>query len=336
MKRIYLSLIIAVSALSMPIQAAETANNVDLEKAPWLEGVEIEMVPTHITPVIPMKLYMENGEQIPKEITEDEPLTIQADSVIFFDEAPTRDRDMEISNPLWEANPSVNWQIIDWETNTNSTCSTTAGLAPNMMVVIPVSPTNRGALTCFSGRRMGYDNLETGRRTNTFANSSSAKNVKIKDITPPTCGLSITVVEGPSGTIYPVENPPDQFPLPKTADLIMTGSIFNGDPDYQEIENGFVLGPDMIAPAEKATVQISQDSVVKIAVIGQDNYKLNTDKVKYGICNGAGGEPSPICQENQAEYDFSKIKVPENPHIYLDATDMAGNREVLFIPLIVK
>lgn len=336
MKRIYLPLIIAVSALSMPIQAAKAADNVDLEKTPWLEGVEIEMVPSHITPVIPMKLYMENGEQIPKEITEDEPLVIHADSDIFFDVPPTKDRDMEISNPLWEANPSVNWQIIDWETNKNITCSATPDLAPNQMVVIPAIPTNRGAITCFSGRRMGYDNLETGRRTNTFANSSSAKNVKIKDITPPTCGLEITVVEGPSGTIYPVENPPNHFPLPKTADLIMTGSIFSGDPEYEEVETGLVLGPDMIAPAEKATVQVSQDSVLKIVVIGQDNYKLNTDKVKYGICNGAGGEPTPVCQENQPEYDLSKVKIPENPHIYLDATDMAGNREVLFIPLIVK
>ncbi|MBR4328599.1 MAG: hypothetical protein IKP71_02000 [Candidatus Riflebacteria bacterium] len=336
MKRTYLSLILAATAFSMPLQAAETANETNTEKAPWLKGVTIEMVPSHITPVIPMKLYLENGEQIPKELTEDEPITIQADSDIFFDEAPTKDRDMEIPNTLWEANPSVNWQIIDWETNKNTTCSDTPDLAPNVMVVIPVIPTNRGALTCFAGRRMGYDDVQTGRRTNTFANSSAAKDVKIKDITPPTCGLEITVVEGPSGSIYPVENPPNHYPLPKTADLIMTGSIFNGDPDFQDIESGFVLGPDMIAPEEKATINIAQDSVIKLVVIGQDNYKLNTDKVKYGICNGAGGEPTPVCQENQPEYDLSKIKIPENPHIYLDATDMAGNREVLFVPLKIK
>ncbi len=336
MKRIYLSLIIAVSAFSMPIQAAETNKDVDLEKAPWLKGVEIEMVPSHITPVIPMKLYLENGEQIPKELTEDEPITVQADSDIFFDEAPSKDRDMDIPNPLWEANPSVNWQVIDWETNKNTTCSATPGFAPNVMVVIPETPTSRGAITCFAGRRMGYDNIQTGRRTNTFANSSIAKDVKIKDITPPTCGLEITVVDGPSGSIYPVENPPNHFPLPKTADLIMTGSIFNGDPDYQDVESGLVLGTDMIASEEKATISISQDSILKLTVIGQDNYKLNTDKLKYGICNGSGGEPTPVCEENQTEYDFSKIKIPEKPYIYLDAIDMAGNREVLFIPLAVK
>ena len=268
MKRTYLSLILAATAFSMPLQAAETANETNTEKAPWLKGVTIEMVPSHITPVIPMKLYLENGEQIPKELTEDEPITIQADSDIFFDEAPTKDRDMEIPNPLWD--PSVNWQIIDWETNKNTTCSDTPDLAPNVMVVIPVIPTNRGALTCFAGRRMGYDDVQTGRRTNTFANSSAAKDVKIKDITPPTCGLEITVVEGPSGSIYPVENPPNHYPLPKTADLIMTGSIFNGDPDFQDIESGFVLGPDMIAPEEKATINIAQDSVIKLVVIGQD------------------------------------------------------------------
>ena len=333
MKRTYLSLILAATAFSMPLQAAETAQKTDSEKAPWLKGVTIEMVPSHITPVIPMKLYMENGEQIPKELTEDEPITIQADSDIFFDEAPTKDRDMEIPNPRWENNPSVNWQIIDWETNKNTTCSDTPGLAPNVMVVIPVIPTNRGALTCFAGRKMGYDHPQTGVRTNTFANSSAAKDVKIKDITPPTCGLKITIKDGASGSVYPVENPPNHFPLPKKADLVVLGSIFNGDPDYQAIEQGFVLGPDMIAPKETFSANVHKDSVVSLEVIGQDNYKLNTDKIKYGICNGAGGEPTPVCQENQPEYDFSKIKIPENPYFFLDAYDMAGNREVLFVPI---
>ena len=329
-------IVLTAMALTMPLLAEDTEEKTNSDKAPWLEGVTLEMVPSYITPVIPMKLYMENGEPIPDELTEDEPLVLHADSDIFFDEAPTKDRDMDIPNPLWENNPSVNWQVIDWETNKNTTCSDTPDLAPNQMVVIPTIPTSRGALTCFVGRRMGYDVVETGRRTNTFANSSAAKDVKIKDITPPTCGLQITIKDGPSGSVYPVENPPDHFPLPKTADLIVIGSIFNGDPDYQAIVQGFVLGPDMIAPQDTFSVTINKDSVVSVAVIGQDNYKLDNDKLKYGICSGAGGEPTPVCQENQPEYDFSKIKIPENPYFYLDAYDVAGNREVLFIPINIQ
>ena len=89
----------------------------------------------------------------------------------------------------------------------------------------------------------------------------------------------------------------------------------------------------MIATEEKFSMTVHKDDIVSIEVIGQDNYKLNTDKIKYGICSGAGGEPTPVCQENQPEYDFSKLKIPEKPYFFLDAYDMAGNREVLFVPI---
>lgn len=322
--------------LCTALSAAENTSKVDVEKTPWLKGVTIEMIPSYVTPVIPMKLYLENGEAIPKVITEDEPIVVQADSNIFFDDAPTRDRNFEIPNPRWMSKPSVHWQIIDWESNSSITCSSTVNLARNQMVVVPVSPSSKGALTCHVGRRMRYDDVQSGRPKECYANSSKGHNLKIKDITPPTCGLEITVKEGPTGFIYPSENPPNHFPLPKTADLNIKGALFSGDPEYEQIVSGYVLGPDMVAPAEFATAQIAWNDKVIVTVIGDDNYKLNKDKLRYGICNGAGGEPVPVCQENQPEYDFSRIRLPESPYFYLDATDMAGNREVLYIPIYIK
>ena len=340
MKKILLfNLLVTFAVSAMPLIAEEAASSskTDNSKTPWLEGVELEPVPKYITPVIPLKLYLKSGEKIPKVLTEDEPIEIQADSDIFFDNPPTKDRKMVIPNPEWEGKPCVNWRIINWETNKTTKCLSTPGQSPNCMVVVPVTPTRKGALYCDVGRKMSYD-TESGDRKKTFANSSGAKDVRVKDITPPTCGLEISVVNGSSGSIYPVENPPNHFPLPKTADLVIKGSLFNkgNDPDYEEVVSGVVLGLDMIAPEEQGTITVGRGDVIKITVTGSDNYKLDTNKVKYGICAGAGGEPTPVCQENQPEYDLAGIKLPQNPYFYLDASDTTGNREVLFVPIKVK
>lgn len=337
MKKKQLFALAAVAVLSTALYAGDSNKKSDSsDPTPWLlGGVSVPMRPTEITPVLPMKIFLENGEEIPKELTEDEPLVLQADSSIFFDDAPTSDNGVEIPNPRWANPPTIGWRVIDWEKNKNVSCKSTSDMSFNSMVVIPSTPTKKGALTCSSGRLMKYDDLETGKTKSTYANSSIAKDVVIKDITPPTCGLEITIKEGFSGSIYPVENPPDQFPLPKTADIVTKGYLFNGDAEAYNEASGFVLGPDMVAPEEMA-VALSRSDVINLTVIGDDNYKLNNAKLKYGICSGSGGEPTPVCEENQPEYDLAKIRLPKNPFFYLDATDEAGNREVLFIPIKVK
>jgi hypothetical protein len=336
-KFLFVTIFTAFILSSGSLFASDTNPNFDLTKTPWLEGVDLESVPKYITPVIPMVINLQSGEEFPKVITEDEPIYLLADSDIFFDNPPTKDRDMEIPNPAWESKCDVSWRIIDWEINKSVTCTSNIyELDSNTMEVIPVQPTSKGAIVCFVGREMSYDLEETGRRKHCFANSSVSRRVKVKDITPPTCGLQISV-EGSSATVYPVENPPNLFPLPKTADLIVKGGLVNGNSDYEEVVSGVVLGPDMIAPEETFAIPVTRGAVVKLTVIGEDNYKLDTNKLKYGICAGAGGEPTPVCQENQPEYDLAAIKLPQKPYFYLDATDMEGNREVLFIPIkIVK
>lgn len=334
MKKSTLFLVAMLVTLGFSANAEETAPNVNLEKTPWLKDVTLPMRPIKFSPVIPMKLYSEDGKPVPKELTEDEPIVLQADSGIFYD-PPVHYDGVDIMNPSWEANPSINWQVIDWEKNRNTTCAVSAEQPQNCMVVIPTSPTKRGAITCNVGRRMSYSDPETGKTKCTFANSSMAADVKIKDITPPTCGLQITVKDGATGQIFPVENPPDHYPLPKPADIITRGALFNADPDEDTVIPGLILGKDMIL-SEDTALKVSKQDTISISVIGDDNYKLNQDKLRYGICNGAGGEPTPICEENQPEYDLSTINLQENPHIFLDATDMAGNREVLFIPISLR
>ena len=199
------------------------------------------------------------------------------------------------------------------------------------MVIIPTTPTDNGSVTCHSSRKMQYIS-EEGNTITCFATSSAASMFKVKDITPPTCGLEISVVDGETGKCWPIENPPNHYPLPKTADMCFSGELFNSPSEIRVIE-GFELGPNMIVKADDGGINLKKTDVIKVKVIGDDNYKINPDKLKYGVCNGAGGEPAPASAENADEIDFTKFLIPENPYLYLDASDMAGNRQILFIPI---
>ena len=50
---------------SIPLLAAD---KIDETKTPWLKGVTLDKVPAYITPVLPMKFYLKNGEPIPKVV----------------------------------------------------------------------------------------------------------------------------------------------------------------------------------------------------------------------------------------------------------------------------
>ncbi len=311
------------------------AVKIDEEKTPWLKGVDISPYPVDISPVIPLKIYAENGGAIPATLTEDVPLVVVADSTIFEAEPPAEYKGQPIPNPRWERNPSVSWYFVDWEKNKNFMASTSEPLALNQMVIIPTTPTGRGAITCHIGRKMRYDLDEPGRTKGTFANSSGAKDVKVLDITPPLCGLEISVENGPSGACWPVENPPDKYPLPKQADVYLSGALFNAV-DQEILVQGLELGSNMIVPVEQAALSVSATDKLHIKVIGGDNYKLDNSKLKYGLCNGAGGEPAPIGEENAEVLDLSRLKLPKTPFLYLDATDVSGNRQLMFVPVKVK
>ncbi|NCB39682.1 MAG: hypothetical protein EOM80_13040 [Erysipelotrichia bacterium] len=313
---------------------ADTKNSKD---TPWLEGVTIGPHPTEISPVLPLKIYLENGEPVTATLTEDIPLVLVAESDIFASTPPVEANGEEIPNPRWIRNAAVSWFFIDWEKNKNFSASTTQQLALNQMVVTPLQPTKKGAITCYVGRKMRYDLPEPGKTRGTFANSSVAEDVQVLDITPPLCGLEIAVDDGRSGTFWLDENPPNKYPLPKLADIHFSGALIQeSDPDEIITIQGLELGLNMVVAPEQAAINVAADAVLKIKVNGGDNYKLDNSNLKYGVCSGAGGEPVPVGEINQSEIKLSSLKLPEDPYLYVDASDVAGNRQVLFVPLKIK
>ena len=307
------------------------------DATPWLEGVTIGEHPTDISPVLPMKISLENGEAIPASLSEDVPLTVVAQTAIFDDAPPATYNGMEIPNATWRRNPAISWFFIDWEKNRNFPASSTLEMAVNQMVITPLQPTGKGAITCHAGRKMRYDSAEAGKSKGTFANSSVAADVQVLDITPPVCGLEIATEDGRSATFWVAENPPNKYPLPKMADVYLSGSLANtADPAEIITVAGLELGPNMVVTPEQAAITVAADAVLKIKANGEDNYKLDTAKLKFGICAGAGGEPTPISEVNATEVKLAGLKLPENPHFYVDASDVAGNRQVLYVPLKIK
>ncbi|EKD81373.1 MAG: hypothetical protein ACD_39C01839G0004 [uncultured bacterium] len=308
---------------------------VNLEKTPWLKGVELSPYPTDLTPTLPLAIYLENGEAIPATVTEDIPIVLVADTAIFDNDPPTHANDQEIPNPRWDASTAVSWYFVDWEKNKNFNASTTQGLAANQMVVIPTTPTGKGSVTCHMARRLRYDAPEPGRSKVSYANSSGARDVRVIDITPPLCGLEINVENGKSGSFWPVEFPADKYPLPKTANVYFGGNLFDAV-DKEIVVEGLELGANMVVNAEQVAVNVAADAKLTIKVIGGDNYKLDNAKVKFGICTAAGGEPIPVGPINEETIDLASLEIPENPYVYIDATDTTGNRQVMFVPLKVK
>jgi hypothetical protein len=92
----------------------------------------------------------------------------------------------------------------------------------------------------------------------------------------------------------------------------------------------------MVVEPDNGALTVPADAELAIKVIGSDTHKLDNSKLKYGICNGAGGAPAPVGPVNSEVIELGKLKIPENAHIYLDATDVSGNRQVLFVPLKIK
>ena len=318
---------------------AQEDSNADEGETPWLTGnsANLPAKPQVSAPLLDMTIGDENGAKLPEEVTEDEPLTVSANSNIFFDDPPAKSiTGEEYSQAQWLEDKALPlWHVNDWSKEKTFLAPVIdQNLPVNQMVIIPTTPTDNGSVTCHSSRKMQYIS-EEGNTMTCFANSSAASMFKVKDITPPECGLEISIVNGQSGSLWPVENPPNHFPLPKTADICFRGELFNAS-EEDRIVQGFELGNSMIISNEDGGIRLSKDAVIKIKVIGDDNFKLDTDKIKYGVCAGAGGEPTPVSPVNESEIDFSKFLIPENPYLYLDASDVAGNREIIFIPLDIQ
>jgi len=323
---------IVIVLLFQIISASAKDNN-----PPWLAGVTTSPHHSKLSPVVPMKITLSDGNPIPATLTEDIPISVVAETSLFNPEPPTKAGNTEIPNPVWMHPVSISWYFVDWEKNKNNRASSSQAHAINEMVITPLSPTGKAAITCYASRKMRYDLPEPGKTEGSFANSSVAKDVRVLDITPPTCGLEITVENGQSGAFWVTESPPNKYPPPKLADVSFTGALANeSDPTAIIPVQGIELGENMIIQPDQAAIHVPANSVLILRVNGEDNYKLDNNKLKYGICDGAGGNPVPIGEVNPDKLDLSKVKLAEKTYLYVDASDTAGNREVLFVPLIVK
>ena len=125
--------------------------------------------------------------------------------------------------------------------------------------------------------------------------------------------------------------------MPKIADVYFTGALANKqDPDEIISVQGLELGVGMVVPPDQAAITVPADAVLTIKVNGGDNYKLNNGKLKFGISSGAGGEPVPLGTVNAAEIVLADLNLPEEPYLFIDASDEAGNRQVLYVHLKVQ
>ena len=320
--------------LSVSSMAVAQTNN---SGAPWLNGVTVGPHPSKLSPVVPMKLYLENGDPLPATFTEDVPISVIADTSLFEDEPPAKANGVDIPNPKWLRKVSISWYLTDWETHKRSLVSYSQPHASNEMVIKPLTPTGIGSIICYASRKMQYDLPQPGETQGSFANSSVAHDMRVLDITPPTLGLQVAVKGGKTGVCWVTENPPNKYPLPKLADVCFSGPLVDSqNPDEIIPIEGVELGNNMVIDPKQVGIHVSRNAVITLNLNGKDNYKLNNNKIKYGICSGAGGDPVPVGQICPTNIDLSKLKLPKKPYLYVDATDMAGNREVLYIPLIVR
>ena len=299
---------------------------------PWLKDVKISPYLTEPSPTLPMQIFAENGKSVPATLTEDIPILVMAETAIFEPNPPESSKGVILPNSRWEEKPVINWYFVDWETNKNTPAILDSQLAVNQMYIKPKNPTGKGAITCYSSRKMRYDK-DDGTTKATYANSSRAADVTVLDITPPLCGFEITTKDGKKGTCWPVENPPDKYPLPKLADVHFTGSLFGvGSNDI--VVSGLELGDNMAILKEQAVLSVSRRDILTVKVIGGDNYKLNTEKIRFGICDGPNG--SVVGPINEEKIQLSKLRIPERPYLFIEAYDLAGNKQAMFIPMEIR
>jgi len=326
---------IVAAAPAQELAAGAQPPVIDTSKTPWLEGVNIPTKPPHVSPLVPVDIAGEGGNPVPATISEDIPILLTANSEIFGEKPPASWNGTDLPDAEWTGRASVRWFFDDVTKNRSTLASVSDELPENQVKVIPLDPTTSGAVTITIARPMKY-RIAADRFTTTFVNASRSLSTIVTDITPPVCGLEISA-GGESGTVYPVENPSHQYPLPKHADVICRGKLFGvaGDDESVTVE-GIELGARMVVPPERAAVHLAKDAVVTFKPLLHDNLQVDEKTVRFGLCAGTGEKPALVGQENPTELKLAEVKLPEKPFLFIEAADLAGNRQVLYIPMQIK
>ncbi|HOY65757.1 MAG TPA: hypothetical protein PLP29_02650 [Candidatus Ozemobacteraceae bacterium] len=308
---------------------------IDTSKTPWLEGVSIPNKPLVPSPVVAADIMGPDGNPFPATLTEDLPVLLSATSEIFADKPPAAWNGTDLKDAEWTGKPSVRWFFEDIRKNRSTLASASEELLENQMKVTPLDPTRAGAVTITIARPMKYRTGPDSFR-GTFVNASKSLKTVVTDATPPVCGLEIAV-GADSGTVYPVENPPHKPTLPKLADLICRGALFGAGGAEESITVGGVeLGKRMILPAERAALHLAKNAILTLKPLLGDNQQVDETSVKFGISNGAGDAPAAIGLVNPGEIRLGEIALPEQPFLFIEAADISGNVQILYIPIKIK
>lgn len=305
------------------------------EKTPWLKGVTLPPVSNRPAPILPAKIFGGDGGPVPSTFTEDVPVLLSVDSAIFAESPPTEFKGNSFPKSEWTLLPSVRWFFDDVKKNKSTLASVSELLPMNQIYVTPLDPTSLGGVSAMISRQMKYE-IAPGRFRKTFVNSSTALNVKVTDITPPTCGMEISV-DGKTAAFWPIENPINKYPPPKLADVICKGALFTKDGKSTEtVIPGLEMGSNMVVPADQAAIYLNKDDEIAFKVILQDNFKVNEPTVRFGICGIPVAEPVFIGPQNPEKLKLDSVKLPDDPHLFIEASDTSGNRQILFVPIKFK
>jgi len=330
---------IVVSLVSSPLAFCEESGGaVSSEKpspnsdTPWLEGVDIPTEPAFPTPQFSAEIQMPDGTPLPATMTEDIGVLFQVKSDIFDGPVPTSWKGQTLNKAEWVGKASVNWIFVDAGKNKSLLAASSDPLPLNQMKVTPLDPCN-GKLTVFVSRAMRYEE-EPGSFRRIYANGGTAHHTKVLDITPPLCGLEITLGGKQKGNIWTIENPLNHYPLPKKGDIIIDGEIFANR--TEKTISGFDLGPKLIADPGKLTLEIPAKTEIKLKARVQDNDKIDDKSTRFGICELNNGIVKVIGKENSEIIDLSKLELPKEVYLFIESKDLSGNPGSLFLPIKIK
>jgi hypothetical protein len=305
----------------------------DRSKTPWLEGVSIPPHPPLPSPTFPAEIMMPDGSGLPASLSEDVPFVVSVQSDIFGAAPPTEWAGKSYPKAAWAGNPSVRWFLDDVSKNSSTLASAEEVLPMNQMKITPLQPMETGGVTVTIGRPLSFE-IAPGRVIKVFANASRSLTTKIGDITPPTCGLEISV-GGKTASIWTIETPPHQYPPPKTAAVYLKGSLWQGVQEGEEKAVATIeLGKQMRLTKEQAQLVLPKTGDIKIQALVQDNFQLDEDSVKFGLGEWSGDAPVLTGEPNPATLNPDAVKIPAEPVLFVEARDKAGNLSILAVPVV--
>jgi hypothetical protein len=276
-----------------------------------------------------------DGSPLPATLSEDIPILVTAQSEIFGEKPPTSWQDQPLNNPSWTGQTSIHWFFDDVGKNKSTIASCEEMLPSNQMKVTPLDPCLRGAVSVYVSRPFKYE-ATPGQFKTIFANGGHSVQLKVTDITPPTCGFEVSSAKK-KGTIWTVEFPANKYPLPKSAQVFLRGNAFSAD--GSEVDKqipGLELGPSMILDPTQCQLHFAKDAEISLKVVLQDNDKVDEKSLRFGLCEVANGQVVPIGDTNSPTIKPASLKIPEKPHLFIEAKDPSGNHQLLCVPVSFK